>query len=187
MRKREANNPFKTTHSQRLRTAKHEIGHAVVAMFYGGTFESIEVHSDRPLESGATNIEKCSLGHYISGVVRGLGHGLQDREYVVALMGGAAGTKVNRVQHGGFTLRDVFSGCESDWRLAVDVATPQHIGYFARRAKDVDQYLNECHAVAHQIIRRHKATHVALVEALLREGNLSFEKCKDFWDEQFTH
>jgi hypothetical protein len=181
--KRIGDREFMPTKVRRLSTVKHECGHAVVAMFFGGTFKSVEVHSDRPLESEGTNIQRCFSGSSISGIIRGLGHDLDDQEYVIALMAGAAGTKVNRAKPGGFTLLDMLGGCESDWRLAVEVVTPQHIECFARKAKDVQEYLNECHDLAYQIIQRYKAVHSALVEVLFQNGKLSYEECWAIWTE----
>jgi hypothetical protein len=163
-----------------LRIAKHECGHALVALAFGGTFTDIEIGE------GATTDRDLShlLSEKIGGVIRCMGDGLTDPHYVVTLMAGVAGERVNRKKPGTLSFADILMGAEGDYRDARPICTPLHIRYFARRATTVDRYLNECLASAFAVIQLHKRVHGALVEALLEHWRLTYEDCVEIADSQ---
>jgi hypothetical protein len=167
-----------------LRSARHESGHVVLALFFGGTFENVEIAlDDNPLPISGTAADTCTLSQEVGGAVREL-YVDDDHANIITLMGGAAGTKVNRKKPGAFTFFDMLTGCEGDYRAAKAEVTPRHIQCFARKAKTLDGYLNECHVLAHQIIVKYKDVHTALVDALMKKGSLTYNECKRVWNER---
>ncbi len=161
-----------------LSYAKDECGHAVVALAFGGTFTDIEIGE------GTTTDRDLSPGQKIGGVIRGVGNGLTDPRYVVTLMAGVAGERVNRKKPGTLSFTDILMGADSDYRDARVICTPRHIRYLARRATTVNGYLNECLASAFIVIQQHKRVHAALVEALMEHGKLTYEQCVEMVERQ---
>jgi hypothetical protein len=171
---------------RRQKYAKHEIGHVLLSLALERPFESVEIISDTDEKLAGVSVSATidNLGGSAAGVVRGYGAGMTDREWVIACMAGVAGERVNRKNAGRLTFVDLLMSAENDWRQANEVCTPAHLkmwGY-KRSATDVDTYLNECLAVAHDIIVRFKDVHSRLVELLLEKGKLTYQECKEVWD-----
>ena len=122
-------------------------------------------------------------GTTLGGVVRGVGGGLNDHEFVISKMGGVAGERANRSTAGTFTFVDILRGAEIDYKDAVSICTTDHIRSHAQKAKTPDRYLNECLKEAHNIIVFHKSAHTALVEALLQHNFLTYAECLSIWNQ----
>lgn len=159
---------------QLLKYAKHECGHALATLAFGGSFTDIAIGEEATTESDLSHLVS---GQGIGGVIRKHGDGLTDPRFVVSLMAGVAGERVNRKKPGTLSFADILRGAESDYRAAHPICTPRHIRYFARKATTVSGYLNECLVSAFMVIQRYKQAHSALVEALMQRKRLTYAEC----------
>jgi hypothetical protein len=171
---------------QRRTFAKHEIGHVILILQLGGTFENVEIKSDGDERLDGVSVTETvrSLGWFPSGVVRRSGASMTDRTFVIMTMGGIAGERVNRKNVGRLTFADLLGGAMNDWEQAKKVCTPAHLKMWGdeRSATDVKTYLNQCLSVAHEIIVLCKDVHTKLVTLLLEKGKLTYKECKEIWD-----
>jgi hypothetical protein len=162
-----------------LRRAKHEAGHAILALTLGTEFMDVTIVPYQP----TSRIHILGDKEPTVGIVRG---GLRyeqgstsyasNWDWACLLMAGLAGERIDRKTSGRFTSTDLFSGAYDDW-----CKTLVEVRKFSTPA-GVDMWVNRILADAWERLKRHKAAHKRLVNLLLEKGTVAYDEVVELYD-----
>jgi hypothetical protein len=176
----------KVTKADRKRFAKHEAGHAVVAMLLGGKFDKIWIVAEGK-EYKSEDFGKVTVDSAGGALVRPTE--LDNRAHVLVCVAGVAGERINRKSAGVFGFVDMLRGAICDWHAACAVVDPAHIAIYSQIIDSdkvneeiaVDKYINECLAMSWGMLKNCVAVHTAFVDHLLLHGEMDYSRARLYW------
>lgn len=154
--------------------AWHEAGHATHALAISLPFKAVWVRMKDESIGAMGAVE--STGKTI--------YGISDFDLIANSTAGLAGERILRgcKKAGRFTLLAIFSGCESDWKLAKDYIK-QHNADPRSKFLLLDGIVDDMLEKAWNVLKREARTHKSIAEALVERRYITYEECKKLYEE----
>jgi hypothetical protein len=163
----------------RLRAARHEAGHAAVALLLNVTFRLVAI---------GDAVGRVDVGVHDNQTVGGVVFGtdvhapVSIADWVMFDMAGVAGTRINRKEAGRLGVIELIGTAQSDYESAISTLRDNGCS-----DKGDDEFIDMQLEAAHRLLRKFQPIHTVLTDALLEKGQLTYLECSQLFESLVTN